>query len=88
MKKAQGISLNVIIVAAIALLVLVVLAFIFTGRIALFSKGLADCDEVAGASCEYDCSDLGEGYIKDPTRACFDASGDVIQGESCCVKVG
>ena len=44
-KKGQGLSLNVIIIAALALIVLVVLAVIFTGSSADFAdKG----EEVAG----------------------------------------
>ena len=39
-KKGQGLSLNVIIVAALALIVLVVLIVVFTGRIAVFDKGV------------------------------------------------
>ena len=39
-KKGQGLSLNVIIVAALALIVLVVLVMVFTGRIAIFDKGI------------------------------------------------
>ena len=41
-KKGQGLSLNVIIVAALALIVLVVLIMVFTGRIAVFDQGLGD----------------------------------------------
>ena len=41
-KKGQGLSLTVIIVAAIALVVLVLLILIFTGRIAIFDKGLGE----------------------------------------------
>ena len=37
-RKGQGLSLNVIIVAAIALIVLVVLIMVFTGRIAIFEN--------------------------------------------------
>lgn len=37
-KKGQGLSLDVIIIAAIALVVLVLLVAIFTGRIAIFQK--------------------------------------------------
>ena len=37
-KKGQGLSLNVIIVAAIALIVLVVLVMVFTGRIGIFES--------------------------------------------------
>ena len=50
--KAQGLSINVIIVAAIALIVLVVLIAIFTGRLGLFSKGLGEattCDQICKA---------------------------------------
>jgi hypothetical protein len=39
-KKGQGLSLNVIIVAALALIVLVVLVVVFTGRIAIFTEGV------------------------------------------------
>ena len=42
MKKAQGLSVNIIIIAAIALIVLVVLVAIFTGRLGIFTKGLQE----------------------------------------------
>jgi hypothetical protein len=42
-KRAQGLSLNVIIIAAVVLIVLVVLWSIFTGRMGLFTKGLTEC---------------------------------------------
>ena len=41
-KKGQGLSLNVIIVAAIALIVLVVLIAIFAGRAGAFDKKVSD----------------------------------------------
>ncbi len=40
-KKGQGLSLNVIIIAALALIVLVVLVVIFTGRIGVFEAGVS-----------------------------------------------
>ncbi len=40
-KKGQGMSLNVIIVAALALIVLVVLIVVFTGRVQLFKEGVS-----------------------------------------------
>ncbi|MBI4450504.1 hypothetical protein HY642_00890 [Candidatus Woesearchaeota archaeon] len=43
MKKAQGLSINTIIITILALLVLVVIAAIFTGRIGIFGKGVATC---------------------------------------------
>jgi hypothetical protein len=39
-RRGQGLSLNVIIVAALALIVLVVLIAVFTGRLGLFQKQL------------------------------------------------
>ena len=42
MKKAQGLPLNVIIIAAVALIVLVVLVAIFTGRLAIFGRGISE----------------------------------------------
>ncbi|MBT6773921.1 hypothetical protein HOA91_00980 [Candidatus Woesearchaeota archaeon] len=39
-KKGQGLSLTTIIVAALALIVLVVLIMVFTGRIGIFQGGL------------------------------------------------
>jgi len=48
MKKAQGISMNTIIIAAIALLVLVILAVIFTGRMGDWSKKTRECKNNGG----------------------------------------
>lgn len=52
MKKAQGISINTIIIAAIALIVLVVLIAIFTGRMGIFGKDLSDAQK--GQLCKGD----------------------------------
>jgi hypothetical protein len=48
MKKGQGISLNVIVIAAIALLVLVLLSVIFVGRIGQFGTKSSECEEKGG----------------------------------------
>jgi len=42
MKKAQGMSLNVIIVAVLVLIILVVLVLIFAGKLKLFGSGASD----------------------------------------------
>lgn len=39
-KKAQGLSLNTVIIAAIVLIVLVILVMVFTGRMGFFTRGL------------------------------------------------
>src|SRR3989344_4362084 len=41
-KAGQGFSLNVIIVAVLALIILVVLALIFTGKIVIFQEGTGE----------------------------------------------
>ena len=43
MKKAQGLSLNVIIIAAIVLIILVVLSSIFFGRTEQFVEEIQTC---------------------------------------------
>jgi len=54
MKKAQGISMNVIVIAALALLVLVIVALITTGRLGIFSKEVSECKNQGGV-----CADEG-----------------------------
>jgi hypothetical protein len=56
-KKAQGISINTIIIAAIALIVLVVLVAIFTGRLGGFSLGVANCEDKGGTCESYTASE-------------------------------
>ena len=53
-KKGQSISINTIIVAAIALAVLVVLFLIFTGRLGIFSKGVSET-----TNCDQGCKSAG-----------------------------
>jgi len=54
MKKAQGLTLNTIIIAALVLLVLVILALIFTGRIQIFGTESAACAN-NGGQCKDSC---------------------------------
>jgi len=54
-RKGQGISINVIIIAAIALLVLVVLSVIFIGRSGIFSRASADCIQNGGQCVVGEC---------------------------------
>ncbi|MDP7116046.1 MAG: hypothetical protein QF915_03225 [Candidatus Woesearchaeota archaeon] len=83
-KKGQGISINVIIVAAIALLVLVILSVIFIGRVDIFTKRSADCGTYAGASV---CADsCGEGDAEGfPTP--YPSLNCANDGEGCCIKI-
>lgn len=79
-KKAQGLSINTIIVAIIALAVLVVLIVIFTGGIGNFAFWVNDCGSAGNHVCSSGACDTG--YIKDPTFKC---KGD-DDGKTCCLK--
>ncbi len=74
-KKGQSISINTIIVAAIALAVLVVLFAIFTGRIGGFTKGVQDTD-----TCSQKCSSLSLRKQPDALSA-SDCAGQIIAGK-------
>ncbi len=47
-KKAQGMTINVVIIAALALIVLVVLILIFTGYIGTANKNINGCTSRGG----------------------------------------
>ena len=73
-KKAQGMSLNVIIIAVIALLVLVVLIFIFMGKTKIFTRETASCTS-RGGECLQSCA---PGYLRQ-------SGTDCPEGEICCI---
>ena len=66
-RKAQGLSMTTIVVAALALLVLVVLALVFTGRMGNFSTGVKEV-----GTCEQAC--IAAGYA--------DAEGTCIAADT------
>ena len=53
-KKAQGLSLTTIIVAAVGLIVLVILVAIFTGRMAMFGVGVSKAARTELAALQLD----------------------------------
>ncbi len=79
MKKAQGMSLNIIIVAVIALVILVVLILSFTGKWKVFGKSTVACEgKGAGAQCLPKCAD---GFLTDRNTDCPSR----IPNSVCCV---
>ncbi len=54
-KKAQGMSMNVIIIAAIALLVLVILSVVFIGRMTTFTDETGGCAGKGGTCYSGGC---------------------------------
>ncbi len=88
-KKGQGISINTVIIAAIALAVLVVLFLIFTGRLNIFNKGLEGT-----VTCENACKAVGMQKGSAPKDSCTGADRSHIAGtysdtsglECCCQR--
>jgi hypothetical protein len=56
MNKKGDISLNIIIMAAVGLLVLVILSVIFIGKMGITSRGVDDCSTKGGV-----CKDVSPG---------------------------
>ena len=87
-KKAQGLSLNAIIIAALALLVLVILAVIFMGRAGMFRRESGECGVMGGYCSRTGCTGTYErqvGYDCD-----LDGDNSVNEGQTidgvCCVS--
>ena len=51
MKKAQGLSMNYVVLGIIALLVVIVMAVIFTKYSGKFSAGIGGCTSKPGGEC-------------------------------------
>ncbi len=83
-KKAQGLSMNMIILAAIALIVLIVLVVIFYGKAKSFSASAGDCVQKGGTctpkteSC--DGPNLGQMSCKDDEYCCMKIGGEEQEG--------
>ena len=85
-KKAQGIPLNVIVIAVIALIVLVVLSLIFSGKIKGFGKGVDETADSFKNLCEIPGT---ERECVSSISDCQPDDGDVLSGTfSDCAKKG
>lgn len=51
MKKAQGLSLNMVASSVIVLIVVIVLIIVFSGKISLFSMSVSGCESKPGGKC-------------------------------------
>lgn len=81
--KAQGMPVNVIIIAVLALIVLFVLAALFTGRTRLFAENLESCASKQG-QCRATICETGETTV--PNTKC--SQEDIGAGrKTCCIKV-
>ena len=90
-KRGQGLSITVIVAAVIALIILVVLIGIFTGRLNIYSSGVNEL-----TTCKNTCMNIGyddsgalpkgdcKKFIKDKGRVIPGTFGDVEEGKECC----
>ncbi|MBN2457976.1 hypothetical protein JXB31_02485 [Candidatus Woesearchaeota archaeon] len=83
-KRAQNLSLNVIIVAAIALLVLVIVSVIFMARMGIFTKSSNDCTKQNGVCMDRVCDD---GYTMHPSAVCYGSDNKQDPYMVCCVEL-
>lgn len=86
MKKGQGLSMNVIIIAALALLVLVILSVIFMSRTGVFVRESKSCVQ-NGGQCVDISDDCPPGMAVSvlSTIKCTDSSGNVQEDSKCCM---
>jgi len=90
MKKAQSISINTIVVAAIALTVIILVILITTGSIGNFRRSADSC-ESNGGEC-LSAQDVDEGnacngpYQKVARHICYDANRNPDTSKKCCIS--
>ena len=84
-KRGQGISMNTIVIAAIALVVLLVVLFIFNQKIGVFGSGISTC---AGSCVSKGTSSNGYQACQSNNMA-YSPQGNKECGENiyCCIKV-
>ena len=86
-RKAQGLPINTIIIVALALVVLIVMIAIFTGRIGIFGKGLAEC-KGTGKSCTMTAEQCTiPGGAATPMKNCNSDEDAEPEGNYCCITL-
>jgi hypothetical protein len=88
-KKAQSISINTIVVAAIALVVMVLVVMIFTGNMSRFRRNADACENNRGVCINVDdiqekCS--GDYKIVRRDYVCYKISGEADTSRVCCLS--
>jgi len=89
--KGQGLSMNVIIIAALAIIVLIVLVVVFGGRFRIFGTTVRDC-EAQGGECRecrvgptgFRICECDEGYAKMSFTNCEEKDPDK---PVCCISL-
>jgi hypothetical protein len=92
-KKAEGLTMNVIIIAALAIIVLLILVLIFTGQLKVFTGTLKSCTDMGGkcetgndctttAAGKQECRCPSESMVKLPNGDCGTNNNNV-----CCKQI-
>ena len=88
-KKAQSLSINTIVVAAIALFVMVLLIVVVVGNMSKFRKNADACGANGGRCMDDDDVEEKCSGTYDRTRRecnCYDFRGEIEEGKVCCVS--
>lgn len=93
-KKAQGLSLSTVVIAALSLLVLVILSVIFVGRMGNTNDKSRDCVQQGGTCYSIEdgttCQAHGDGLVPHPNGICqVESKGAMVADDSkiCCIRV-
>ena len=80
MNKKGDLSINIIIVAAIALIILVIISVLVFNTGGSISEGTS-CEGIGG-TCATACSEIGGGtFVRHPTASCVD------EATVCCIPL-
>jgi hypothetical protein len=82
-KKGVEMSMNVIIIAAIGLLILLILAFLVVNYVAKTDKGLKSCSVQFGGVCKADCGTAGTA-----TEEATNCDDNTDGNTNCCKVIG
>lgn len=85
MRKGE-LSLQVVVIAAICLLVLVILTIVFSTKMAGWNKGLKNCDTVCKSTRE-ECIDAGYDEIAVYLDSCEDKQGGKFNTHAYCCQI-
>jgi hypothetical protein len=87
--KAQSLSMNVIIIAALALLVLVIMSVLFLTSVGDTILGMKDCEKL-GSKCMAsagECTSAGFTVHPDPKMVCYNAQKKIDRTRVCCSPI-
>ena len=89
-KRGQGLPMNTIVIAAIVLIVMVVLIYIFVGGMSQTTTKLGSCAEKGGrCSASINCNELGDNWVSIGKAKSCEAESEEYDTETpyCCVPI-